>query len=221
MANNNMAADIILVGKKTKFLNLIKVDSESDIQRFPAEVQKAISVVDGKIRVDSKEYAEGEMIPFGAYIAWEKADKPEDKERCPNGYNLWNKNNAKEQLEKGILEEIDGRFRLTKIVPLKAQLFTGEVPEIFAEAPTFDGQVTINEGRLFLQTPWGVSDCKAGEGFAIEYGRYSESENTPEKFWGKLDGNILSVGTESFEDYFRVTESGEIIETLREYYESL
>lgn len=221
MAKSSMAADIILVGKKAKKLNLIRVNTAEDIKKFPEDVQKAISVVDGKIRVDSKEYAEGEMISFGAYIAWEKAEKPEDKERCPHGYNLWNKGNAQEQLEKGILEEVDGSFRLTKIVPLKAQLFTGEVPEIFAEAPTFDGQVTVNEGTLFIETPWGVSDCKTGDGFAIEYGRCSESSDVPEKFWGNLDGNVLSVGTQTFEDYFRVTEAGEIIETLREYYESL
>ena len=214
-------AKVILVGKKAKALNLLKVNTAEDIKKFPEAVQKAISVKDGKIRVDSREYAEGELIPFGSYIAWEKADKPEDKERCPHGYNLWNKGNAQEQLEKGILEQVDGGFRLTKIVPLKAQLFTGEIPEIFAEAPTFDGQVRVEDGKLFIETPWGVSDCKPGEGFAIEYGRCSESSDVPEKFWGNLDGNILTVGTKSFEDYFVVTEDGKVIEALREYYEKL
>lgn len=214
-------SNIIFVGKKAKKLNLIRVNTAEDIKKLPEDVQKAIAVVDGKIRVDSKEYAEGEMISFGAYIAWEKADKPEDKERCPHGYNLWNKGNAQEQLEKGILEEVDGGFRLTKIVPLKAQLFTGEIPEIFAEAPTFEGQVRVEDEKLFIETPWGVSDCKAGAGFAIEYGRCSETSGAPEKFWGNLDGNVLSVGTETFEDYYHVDENGEIIQTLREYYESL
>ena len=211
---------VIFVGKKPKFLNLIKVDSAEDIKRFPEDVQRAIEIIGGKVKVDSKEFDGGELIPFGSFIAWEKA-KPEDKERCPNGFNLWCKGNAREQLANGVLEEVDGRFRLTKIVPLKAQLFTGEIPEIFAEAPTFDGQVRVEDKKLFIQTPWGVSDCKAGEGFAIEYGRCTEDSTPVEKFWGKLDGNVLSVDTEAFEDYFRVTESGEIIETLREYYESL
>ena len=214
-------AKVILVGKKAKALNLLKVNTAEDIKKFPEAVQKAISVKDGKIRVDSREYAEGELIPFGSYIAWEKADKPEDKERCPHGYNLWNKGNAQEQLDSGILEEVNGRYRQTKIVPLKAQLFTGEIPEIFAEAPSFYGQVRVEDEKLFIETPWGVSDCKAGEGFAIEYGRCSETSGAPEKFWGYLDGNVLSIGTETFEDYYHVTENGEIIETLREYYEKL
>ena len=209
----------IFVGKKPKFLNLIKVDSAEDIKRFPEDVQKAIKVIDGKVKVDSKEFDCGELIPFGSFIAWEK--EPNEPKRCPNGYNLWCKGNASEQLANGVLEEVDRKIRLTKIVPLKAQLFTGEIPEIFAEAPTFDGQVRVEDEKLFIETPWGVSDCKAGEGFAIEYGRCSETSGAPEKFWGYLDGNVLSIGTETFEDYYHVTENGEIIETLREYYESL
>lgn len=217
MANNNMVADIILVGKKAKTLNLLKVNTAEDIKKFPEDVQKAISVKDGKIKVDSREYAEGELIPFGSYIAWEKCEH----ERCPNGFNLWCKSNAQSQLDSGILEEVNGRYRQTKIVPFKAQLFTGEVPPIFAEAHTFAGQSRVHDGTLYLETPWGISSCELAKGFAMVYGIYGDDEVDDQRFAGKLNGNILTVGTQSFEDYYRVTEDGEIIETLREYYEKL
>lgn len=210
-------AEIIFAGKKKlDFLNLIKVDQESDIFKFPADVQAAITIVGDSIRVESREYEEGEVIPFGAFIAWE----PCTHDRCPHGYNLWNKSNAAEQLETGVLEQVGEKYRQTKIVPYKAQLFEGDIPEIFAEAPTFDGQVTVSDDTLKIETPWGTSSCKNREGFALVYGIYSDNEEKPE-FRGMLNGNILTVGTPSFEDYYHVTEDGKIVETLREYFESL
>lgn len=212
-----MANTIILVGKKPKFLNLLKVNSESDILNFPEDVQKAITIVEKGVRVDSCEYAEGEYIPFGSYVAWEKYEH----ERCPHGYNLWCKSNAQEQLDSGVLEELDGRYRQTKIVPYQAQLFTGEIPEVFANAPTFDGQVTVRDMILYLETPWGTSSCQAGKGFAMVYGIYGDTDVDDPKYKGMLNGNILTVGTPSFEDYYIVTEDGQIITTLREYYETI
>lgn len=215
IANN---ASFIFAGKKPKFLNLVYISCEGDIQKLPEDVRTAVSLEPGgAIRVESREYANGELIPLPAYIAWEKEDK--DKERCPHGWNLWNKANASAQLSEGFLEEVDGKLRQTKIVPLKAQLFTGEIPEIFLEMPRFDGQVTVENGNLFIKTPWGISNCKAGNGFAIVYGLGNDAEKP--KFFGMLDGNILTVGTASFEDYYHVTEDGKVIETLREYFESL
>lgn len=208
--------DIILVGKKPKFLNLIKVNSEKDIKQFPEDVQKAISSETGSIRVDSREYAEGEVIPFGSYIAWEKCEH----ERCPNGFNLWCKSNAQTQLDSGILEEVNGKYRQTKIVPYQAQLFTGEIPEVFANTPTFEGQVKVAD-MLYLETPWGISSCEAGKGFAMVYGIYGEDEVDDPKYKGMLNGNILTVGTPTFEDYYLVTEEGSVIKTLREYYDSV
>lgn len=214
---SNTPASFVFAGKKPKFLNLVHISCEEDVQKLPEDVRAAVALESGAIRVESREYAEGELIPLPAYIAWEKEDK--DKERCPHGWNLWNKANASAQLSEGILEEVNGKFRQTKIVPLKAQLFTGEIPEIFLEMPRFDGQVTVENGNLFIETPWGISDCKAGNGFAIVYGLGNDPEKP--KFFGMLDGNILTVGTASFEDYYHVTEDGVVIETLREYFENL
>lgn len=213
MANKT---DIILVGKKPKFLNLIKVNSKSDIKLFPEDVQKAITIEESGVTVDSCEYAEGEYIPFGSYIAWEKMVHP----RCPHGFNLWCKSNAQAQLDSGILEEVNGKYRQTKIVPYQAQLFTGEIPEVFANAPTFDGQVKVSD-MLYLETPWGISSCEVGKGFAMVYGIYGEDEVDDPKYNGMLNGNILTVGTPTFEDYYLVTEEGSVIKTLREYYDNI
>lgn len=207
---------IVFVGKKPSFLNIVRVNDAADVKRFPEDVQKAITIEESGVTVDSCEYAGGEYIPFGSYIAWEKIVH----DRCPNGYNLWCKSNAQSQLDSGILEEVDGKYRLTKIVPYKAQLFTGEIPEVFAEAPKFDGQVKVEDGMLCIETPWGVSSCEAGKGFAMVYGIYGEDE-VSEKYKGMLNGNILTVGTPSFEAYYRVNEDGAIVSTLKEYYESI
>ena len=206
--------EIIRVGKRARFLKLIKVTEVGDLLKFPEDVRKAISVEGAYLRVDSREYADGELIPFGSFVAWE----PCTHERCPHGYNLWCKSNAQAQLDAGILEEVDGKYRQTKIVPLQAELFTGEIPQIFANGPTFAGQVKVVDNVLYLETPWGISSCEAGNGFAILYGICGEDGT---KFSGMLDGNILTVGTPSFEDYFLVTEEGHIVKTLREYFDSL
>lgn len=214
----------IFVGKKPKFLNLVYVQDESSFGLMPEDVRKAIHPIDeAKFRVDSLEYENGEVLVYPCFVAWERPDPAKHTEdkmaRIPAGYNLWNKANAARQLADGILEEVGGKYRLTKIVPLKAQLFTGEIPEIFAEMPQFDGQVTVTDGKLFIETPWGISDGKVGNCFAVVYGLGNDSSNP--KFFRKLDGNILTVGTPSFEDYYHVTEDGKVIETLHEYFDNL
>lgn len=228
MSNKKFTSNVrpstpIFVGKKPKFLNLIHIQDENSFELLPLDVRKAVHPIDeSSFKVDSLEYSDGEILNFGCFVAWEKTDPAEHTEeemaRIPAGYNLWNKANALQQMLDGVLEEVDGKFRLTKIVPLKAQLFSGEIPEIFESQPRFDGQVTVNDGKLFIETPWGISDGTAGNCFAVVYGLGS-SEN--EKFFGKLDGNILTVGTPSFEDYYHVTEDGQIIETLHEYFDNL
>ena len=229
MSNKKFTSNVrpstpILIGKKPKFLNLIYIWDEISFMHLPEEVRPAIYLIDKThFKVDSLEYPEGEVLKYPCFLAWEKVDPArhtnEEMSRVPTGYNLWNKANATQQLADGILEEVDEKYRLTKIVPLKAQLFTSEIPEIFAEMPRFEGQVTVTDGKLFIETPWGISDGKVGNCFAVVYGLGSDPEN--EKFFGKLDGNILTVGTPSFEDYYHVTENGEIIETLHEYFDNL
>lgn len=204
---------VILVGKKAKWLNLLKVNSATDVAKFPEEVQAAIKVYEEGLVVDSLEYAEGEKIPFGSYIAWEH------EERCKHGWNLWCKSNAADQLKSGVLEEVDGKFRQTKIVPFKAQLFDGEMPEVFAEVPTFKGQVMAFPEQLTVLTPWGIASCETGKGFAMVYGVFGEDEEYP--FSGMLNGNILTVGTQTFFDYYVVNEEGSIIEPLADYYDRL
>lgn len=214
----------ILIGKKPKFLNLVYIRDEINFILFPKEVRAAVHPIDEtSFSVDSLEYADGEVLTYPCFVAWEKPDPAkhtkEEMARIPTGYNLWNKSNAAQQIADGIIEDVCGKFRLTKIVPLQAQLFTGEIPEIFEKMPRFDGQVTVNDRKLFIETPWGVSDGTARNCFAVVYGLGSDPTN--EKFFGKLDGNILTVGTPAFEDYYHVTEDGKIIETLHEFFDNL
>ena len=213
----------IFVGKKPKFLNLVFIQSKTCFELLPEDVRPAIHPVDEtRFRVDSIEYDGGEALTYPCFLAWEKVDPskhtPEEMARIPTGYNLWNKANAAKQLADGILEEVDGKFRLTKIVPLKAQLFSGEMPEVFEEMPRFEGQVTITDGTLLIETPWGQSSGECNHCFAVVYGLGNDPSKP--KFLGKLDGNILTVGTPSFEDYYHVTEGGELIETLMEYFDN-
>ena len=191
---------------------------------LPDDVRPAVHPIDKtQFRVDSLEYDEGETLTYPCFVAWEKPDPTkhttEEMARIPTGYNLWCKGNAAKQLADGILEEVDGKFRLTKIVPLKAQLFSGEMPEVFEEMPRFEGQVTITDGTLLIETPWGQSSGECGRCFAVVYGLGNDPSKP--KFLGKLDGNILTVGTPSFEDYYHVTEEGKIIETLHEYFDNI
>ena len=104
-------------------------------------------------------------------------------------------------------------------MPLEAQLFTGEIPVAFEEMPTFDGQVTITDGTLLIETPWGQSSGETDHCFAVVYGLGTDQSKP--KFFGNLDGNILTVGTPSFEDYYHVTEKGTIIETLHECFDNM
>ena len=214
----------IFVGKKPKFLNLVLIQDEKSFELLPEDVRAAVHSIDETtFKVDSLEYSHGEDLTYPCFLAWEKPNPaehtPEEMARIPAGYNLWCKSNASKQLADGILEEVGGKFRLTKIVPLEAQLFSGEMPEVFEKMPRFDGQVTITDGTLLIETPWGQSSGENGRCFAVVYGLGSDSEN--EKFFGKLDGNILTVGTPSFEDYYHVTEDGHVIETLHEYFDSI
>lgn len=228
MSNQNITtvrpSTPILIGKKPKFLNLVYIQDKNSFEVLPTEVRPAIHPVDEtQFRVDSIEYDRGETLTFPCFVAWEKVDPskhtPEEMARVPAGYNLWNKANAAQQLADGIIEEVGGRYRQTKIVPLEAQLFSGEMPEVFEKMPRFERQVTITDGTLLIETPWGQSSGENGRCFAVVYGLGSDPEN--EKFFGKLDGNILTVGTPSFEDYYHVTEEGKIIETLHEYFDSI
>ena len=213
----------IFVAKKPKFLNLIYIKEQASFSLLPEDVRPAVHSIDEtQFRVDSLEYSKGEVLSYPCFVAWEKADSskhtPEEMARVPAGYNLWNKANAKRQLADGILEEVDGKFRLTKIVPLKAQLFSGEMPEVFEKMPRFDGQVAVSDGKLFVETPWGQSSGECGRCFAVVYGLGTDPSQP--RFLGKLDGNVLTVGTPSFEDYYHVTENGQVIETLHEYFDN-
>ena len=214
----------IFVGKKPKFLNLVFIQNEYSFELLPTEVRPGVHPIDETtFKVDSLEYESGEVLSYPCYVAWEKVDpskhSAEELARVPAGYNLWCKSNASKQLADGTLEEVDGCYRLTKIVPLEAQLFSGEMPEVFEKMPRFDGQVTISDGKLFIETPWGQSSGENGRCFAVVYGLGTDPSQP--KFLGNLDGNILTVGTSSFEDYYHVTEGGNIIETLHEYFDNL
>lgn len=222
--SNGSSNGIYLIGKKPKFLNLIFVKDEESIKLFPEDVQKAIHLEEGHVRVDSVEYDSGECIPYGSFIAWEKPDaqklSPEKLARIPAGYNLWCKSNAPQQLADGILEEVEGRYRQTRIVPLKASFITSRSIPVFEGLKTFPGQIRYTADGVELTTPWGISSCKYGEGFAILYGIYGEDEKE-EKFRGCVNGNILTYGTPSFDEYFEVTEDGKIVRTLNELYDEL
>ena len=145
----------ILIGKKPKFLNLVYIRDEINFILFPKEVRAAVHPIDEtSFSVDSLEYADGEVLTYPCFVAWEKPDPAkhtkEEMARIPTGYNLWNKSNAAQQIADGIIEDVCGKFRLTKIVPLQAQLFTGEIPEIFEKMPRFDGQVTVKQETALL-----------------------------------------------------------------------
>ncbi len=204
---------MMYIGKKPAVLNLLFVKTIDDLDDFPMDVKKAIvaDVVNGTILIDSLECGQ-EKVSLPAYIAWEKED------RCPNGYNLWVKSNAPEQLAAGKIVEENGHFRQAKVTVYKAEKFTGTYPKILEGLPTFPGQVTIDEEKVLrIVTPWGVSSCKPDEGYVVLYGIARSSENP--KFEGVLDANILTVGTKSFDAYFVCSSEGKIIESLKEYHE--
>ena len=168
-------------------LNLVQINSPADISKFPKEVQGAIHIEEDGVRVDSREYEYGEVIPYDSYIAWE----PCVHINCPIGYNLWNKINTIEQLKTGILKEVDGKFIRTRAVPLQAELFTGDLPKLLADKPIFEDQIKIHEKILYVDTPWGISSGECNKAFVIIYGIYT-SEQVAKKYKGTVEVNILT-----------------------------
>ena len=68
------------------------------------------------------------------------------------------------------------------------------------------------DGEYKLKTDWGISSAAPKNGYLIIYGLKDD---------GRLDANILTVGTPSFANYFVVTEEGKLGEPLEEHHKKV
>ena len=116
--------------------------------------------------------------------------------------NVWNKANwATTTIER------DGVFYdLPK--PVKAVLLDKDLPEELVES--LGDNFVFEDGQYHLKTDWGVSSADPKNGYLVIYGKKED---------GKLDANILTVGTPSFAAYYLVTSDGKMGESLQEHHE--
>ena len=83
---------------------------------------------------------------------------------------------------------------------------TEECPKML-EGLNGSENISRTETGWSLQTEWGVSQCSVGGGYWILYGIKPD---------GTMDANILTRGTESFNNYSLCSEDGTIIRPLSE-----
>ena len=179
---------MITICKKPGIKNCVRITTEEDVPGFLKEVVR----VDGDTLV--LDCLEGEQkVPAGSVIAFEKLDSGK--------MNVWNKANwATTTVEK------DGVFyELPK--PVKAVLLDENLPKELVEA--LGDVFALENGEYHLKTDWGVSSAAPKNGYLVIYGAKED---------GKLDANILTVGTPSFENYYVVTDEGKLGETLQEHH---
>ena len=180
--------EFIRIAKKPGIKNCIRINSVNDIPEYLKEV----------IRIENDELIlsslEGEQkVPLGSVIAYEKLE---------NGkMNVWNKANYKETTTEvnGVFYEIP---KINKALPLLEKN-----KEVIMSLLKDDFKV-LEDGTYVLNTEWGEMTCTEGNGYLVVYGTKPD---------GKVDASFLTKGTPSFEAYYVVDESNQIIEPLSEY----
>lgn len=165
-------------------------------ESIPEHLRSSVTFCeDGRIliaNVDNK-VTYTEEAKLGVVIAYETTTD----EHLPNGWNMWVKSNAAETLE-----ERDGKF-YQKPAIVEAQFVSDEFPEFIRGA-----KITHNsDGSWSLDCGWAVVSGNIGDIWA-KYGVKN----------GVVDANIIAVKqTDTINQYYHCTATGEIIETLAEY----
>jgi len=221
-----MQKNVFLIGKPNDFMNLVFVGSKKDFNKFPEAVQDSITEVSAnEFKVESLKHPKGNIISYGNYIAWQKVDTSkltlEEQSCVPHGFDLWCNPDARKHLIDGLFEEVDGKFRIAIIAPVKASfIYNSSIPACFDGKTLFNGQFQVSLTQAKFATPNGFKSCKFREGFAICYGNFPENcEN--KLFRGYANGTILNVNSSDFKKYYHVDEHGIPIETLENLYKRL
>lgn len=183
--------------KKPGIKNCVRITTEEDIPGFLKDVVR----VEGDTLVLNCLEGE-ERVPAGSVIAFEElSEEIMNAKNRKSKMNVWHKANAKETLI-----EIDNVF-YEKPQPVKAFLLDESLPEELVEE--LGDNFIYRNGEYHLKTNWGVSTAATKNGYLVVYGLDKD---------GKLDANILTVGTPSFAQYYVLTEDGKIGEPLEEHH---
>lgn len=194
-------------------LSCMRIRNRQDIERLPAP-NGVVTAEENGFAFQNAEIGNC-FSEYGVVVGYEKLDLDgaleADRERlsrnCPFGYNVWVKANAEEHLAAGIIRErADGTFDSVKVSPRRIEPITEEFPKML-EGLNGSENISRTETGWSLQTEWGVSQCSVGGGYWILYGIKPD---------GTMDANILTRGTESFNNYSLCSEDGTIIRPLSE-----